>query len=132
MERINSSLRTLGQLADFEAKRPGRKLVIWMSPGWAFLASPNVQFSAKDQQGLFRTVVGLSDALQRARITLYNVNPAGSGGNALKSYYKSFVKGVSAAKQVEVGNLALQVLAYQSGGPISTQATIWLARSQAV
>ncbi|MFZ0314516.1 MAG: VWA domain-containing protein [Candidatus Korobacteraceae bacterium] len=116
IERMNSSLRMLGHLADFEAKRPGRKLVIWMSPGWTFLASPLVQLSSKDQQALFRTVVGLSDALQRAGITLYNVNPAGSGGNALKSYYKSFLKGVTAAKQVEVGNLGLQVLASQSGG----------------
>jgi len=118
IERLNKSLATLGQLADFEVKRPGRKLVIWMSPGWTFLASPLVQLSAKDQLGLFRTAVSLSDALQRARITLYNVNPAGSGGNALKSYYKSFVKGVTAAKQMQVGNLALQVLAYQSGGLI--------------
>jgi VWFA-related protein len=116
IERLNRSLSTLGQLADFEAKRPGRKLVIWMSPGWTFLSSPVVQLSSKDQQALFRTVIGLSGALQRARITLYDVNPAGSGGNALKSYYKSFVKGVTAAKQVEVGNLGLQVLAYQSGG----------------
>ncbi len=118
IERLNSSVRTVGQLADFEAKRPGRKLVIWMSPGWTFLASPRVQLSSKDEQALFRTVVSLSDALQRAHITLYNVNPAGSGGNALKSYYKSFVKGVTTAKQVEAGNLALQVLAYQSGGLI--------------
>jgi len=118
IERMNRSLSTLSQLADFEAKRPGRKLVIWMSPGWAFLASPRVQFSSKDQQTLFRTAVSLSDALQRARITLYNVNPAGSGGNALKSYYKSFVKGVPTAKQMQAGNLALQVLAYQSGGLI--------------
>jgi VWFA-related protein len=116
VERLNSSVRTLGQLADFEAKRPGRKLVIWMSPGWTFLSSPYVQLSSKDEQALFRTVVSLSDALQRARITLYNVNPAGSGGGTLKSYYKSFVKGVTAAKQVQGGNLALQVLAYQSGG----------------
>jgi len=116
VERLNTSVRTVGQLADFEAKRPGRKLVVWMSPGWAFLASPYVQLSSKDEEGLFRTVVGLSDALQRARITLYNVNPAGSGGNALKSYYKSFVKGVTSAKQVQAGNMALQVLAYQSGG----------------
>ena len=118
IERLNRSLTTLGQLADFEVKRPGRKLVIWMSPGWTFLSSPVVQLSSKDQQTLFRTVVSLSDALERARITLYNVNPAGSGGNALKSYYKSFVKGVTAAKQMQVGNLALQVLAYQSGGLI--------------
>jgi len=118
IERLNRSLSTLGQLADFEAKRPGRKLVIWMSPGWTFLSSPAVQLSPKDQQTLFRTAVSLSNALQRARITLYNVNPAGSGGNALKSYYKSFVKGVTAAKQMQAGNLALQVLAYQSGGLI--------------
>jgi VWFA-related protein len=118
IERLNSSVRTLGQLADFEAKRPGRKLLIWMSPGWTFLSSPYVQLSSKDEQALFRTAVSLSDALQRARITLYNVNPAGSGGNALKSYYKSFVKGVTAAKQMQAGNLALQVLACQSGGLI--------------
>jgi VWFA-related protein len=114
VERLNLSLRTLGQFADYQAKRPGRKLVVWMSPGWTFLSTPRVDLTAKDQLALFRTIVGLSDALQRARITLYNVNPTGSGG--LRSYYKAFLKGVTAAKQVQGGNLGLQVLAYQSGG----------------
>ncbi len=116
LERLNLSLRTLGQLVDYEAKRPGRKLVIWISPGWTLLSTPRVELTSENQQELFRTIVGLSDGLRRARITLYNVNPVGSGGGVLKSYYKDFVKGVSAAKQVRIGNLALQVLAYQSGG----------------
>jgi hypothetical protein len=34
------------------------------------------------------------------------------------SYYKEFLKGVSTARQVQPGNLALQVLAYQSGGRV--------------
>jgi VWFA-related protein len=62
-------------------------------------------------------VVAVSDALRRARITLYNVNPTGSASVAgSRDYYKAFLKGVSAAKQAQLGNLALQVLAYQSGG----------------
>lgn len=116
VERLNLSLRTLGQLVDYEAKRPGRKLVIWISPGWTLLSTPRVELTSENQQELFRTIVGLSDGLRRSRITLYNVDPVGSGGGVLKSYYKDFVKGVSAAKQVRIGNLALQVLAYQSGG----------------
>ncbi len=33
-----------------------------------------------------------------------------------RDYYKAFVKGVTAAKQVQGGNLLLRALAYQSGG----------------
>jgi VWFA-related protein len=116
VERINLSLRTLGQLIDYQIPRPGRKLVIWISTGWSLLSTPRVELSSKDQQGLFASIVGISTGMRNARITLYNVNPIGSGGGVLKSYYKDFVKGVKTANQVRTGNLALQVLAYQSGG----------------
>jgi len=116
-ERLNLSLRALGQITDFEAKRPGRKLLIWLSPGWSFLSSPRVEeLSSSDREKLFHSVVSVSTGLRRARITLYNINPAGTGGSPLKTYYKDFVKGVTTAKDVRVGNLGLQVLAYQSGG----------------
>lgn len=115
VERFNLSLRTLGQLADYESRRPGRKLVVWISPGWSFLSGPRVDLTAKDQESMFATIVSLSDGLRRARITLYNVDPAGSGG-LYREYYKAFAKGVTNRKQVEGGNLSLQVLAYQSGG----------------
>jgi hypothetical protein len=39
----------------------------------------------------------------------------GSGG-LYRDYYKAFTKGVTNRKQVQGGNLSLQVLAYQSGG----------------
>ncbi len=115
IDRYNLSLRTVGQLADFEGKRPGRKLVIWIGPGWLFLSNSRVDLSIKDQQNLFRTTVSLSDSLRQARITLYNVDPAGSG-SVRRDYYKGFVKPVTAAKQVKGGELALQVLAEQTGG----------------
>jgi VWFA-related protein len=116
VERVNLSVRTLGQLIDYQVPRPGRKLVVWISPGWSILETPRVELSSKDQQGLFQSIVGISTGMRRARITLYNVNPVGSGGGVLKSYYKDFIKGVKTANQVRIGNVALQVFAYQSGG----------------
>jgi VWFA-related protein len=120
VDRLQLSLRTLGQLAEYEATRPGRKLVVWISPGWPLLSGPGVELSSKDQQWLFNSIVLLSDGLRRARITLYNVDPLGTADAAglRSSYYKDFLKGVSAARQVLPGNLALQVLASQSGGRV--------------
>jgi len=116
VQRVNLSVRTLGQLIDYQIPRPGRKLVVWISPGWSILSTPRVELSTKDQQGLFQSIVGISAGMRRAGITLYNVSPTGSGGGVLKSYYKDFIKGVKNANQVRIGNLALQVFAYQSGG----------------
>jgi VWFA-related protein len=118
IDRLQLSVRTLGQVVDFEAKRPGRKLVIWISPTWPLFSGPGaVQTSAKTEQEIFNSVVGLSDSLRRARVTLYNVNPAGSVSAAgSRDYYKAFLKGVATPKQAQFGNLAVQVLAIQSGG----------------
>ncbi len=115
VERLNLSLRTLGQMVDYEAKRPGHKVVIWISPGWPQLASPRVDLSSKDQEGLFNNVIALSGSMRRARMTLYSVDPLGSG-SVRKDYYKDFLKAVTVPRQVQMVNLSLQVLAYQSGG----------------
>src|ERR1700761_825441 len=54
-DRAQVSIRALGQLAESEEGRPGRKIVIWISPGWPMLSGPNVQLSAKDQQNIFNS-----------------------------------------------------------------------------
>jgi VWFA-related protein len=61
--------------------------------------------------------VSFSTQLGQAGITLYSVNPAGNTESVLRaSYYKDFLKGVIKPNQVAAGNLALPVLAVQSGG----------------
>ncbi len=119
-DRFELSLKTLGQLATYEQGRPGRKLVVWVSPGWPLLSGPRVQLSSKTQQQLFSSIVAVSDQLRAARITLYSVDPLGTAdaGGLRTFYWESFTKGVKESKQVEVGNLALQVLASQSGGRV--------------
>ncbi len=116
-DRVQLSLRAVEQLAGYESSRPGRKLVIWLSPGWPLLSGPREQLTSKDQQGLFSTIVALSGALRRARITLYSIDPLGAAEGELRTtYYEEFVKGIKKASQVQVGNLGLQVLATQTGG----------------
>lgn len=119
-DRLQISVRALEQLAASATQIPGRKLVIWISPGWPLLSGPGVQLTSKNQDGIFRSVVSLSDELRRARITLYSIDPLGTNdaGGLRTIYYKNFVKGVKSARQVQIGNLGLQVLAEQSGGRV--------------
>ena len=121
VERFQLSVNTLQSLAAREAQTPGRKMVIWISPGWPILSGPEIQLTTKDQAGLFASVVSLSTALRVARITLYSVNPEGAGASEIREfYYKEFLKPITAANKVLPGDLALQVLAVQSGGLVFT------------
>jgi VWFA-related protein len=119
-DRVDLSLRTLGTLATYEANRPGRKLVIWISPGWPLLSGPRVDLSRRQQEGLFRSVAAMSTALRQARITLYSVDPLGTedAGGLRTIYYQEFLKGVRKPNDVVTADLALQVLAVQSGGRV--------------
>lgn len=119
-DRLELSLMSLSRLAGQEATRPGRKLVFWIGPGWPILTGPNIQLSSKDQKNIFGQVVNLSTQLREAGITLYGIDPLGTNdaGQARTYYYEQFVKGVKKPSQVQMGNLALQVLAIQSGGEV--------------
>ena len=121
-DRIQLSVNALRQVIAQVGARPGRKLLLWVSPGWPLLSSPRVDLDAKAQQQIFATLVSLSNQLRAAQITLYSVNPLGTGEGLLRSsYYESFVKGVSKPNQVQLADLSLQVLAIQSGGLVLDQ-----------
>jgi VWFA-related protein len=118
-ERYQVSLRALYELATREAARPGRKFIVWISPGWPLLSGPGVeeQLDNKQRQEIFSDVVHLSTLLREGRITLYSIDPLGTADFSGRAFYwQSFVKGVSKPSQADGGNLALQVLAVQSGG----------------
>jgi VWFA-related protein len=117
-DQFDLSLKALNGVADYAAKTPGKKLLIWLSPGWPLLSGPGVELSSKNQQELFRTIVANSTALREAGITLYSIDPQGLADAAGPgvTYYQDFLKGVGKPSQVQAGDLALQVLAVQSGG----------------
>jgi VWFA-related protein len=118
-DRAQISLGALERLVSYEATQPGRKLLIWLGPGWPLLTGPNIELTAKNRDALFHAIVRLSTALQEARVTLYNVNWLGMDASLSQTfYYENFLKGVGSANKVQNGNLALQVLAVQSGGRV--------------
>jgi VWFA-related protein len=115
------SLQALNGVALKLRDRPGRKLVIWISPGWPAFPSLTVQKSAKEMDGLFTYIVSLSTLLREAQITLYSVDPYGAMRDlaiAGNQSYKPFVKGVATAKDADNGDLYLQVIATQTGGQV--------------
>ena len=116
-DRTQLSINALRQVIAQIQARPGRKLVLWVSPGWPLLSGPRVNLDSKAQQQIFATLVSLSNQMRAAQITLYGINPLGTAERLLRaSYYETYVKGVSKPNQVQIADVSLQVLAVQSGG----------------
>jgi len=119
-ERLHLSLNAVAQLIRAEGAKPGRKLVVWISPGWPILSGPGIQLSARDRQGTFQQIVVLSDSLRKADMTISSIDPLGAADAAQTRtfYWKEFVNGVKRPDDAQYGNLALPVLAFQSGGRV--------------
>ena len=116
LEREQASLSMLDSLAAQERKRPGRKLLIWVSPGWHLISNYSWNGSQKDQEILFDSIVSASTELRASRMTVYSINPAGVGRGQWA--YQSYLKGVDSPRHADFGSLMLQVLAAQTGGQV--------------
>ena len=104
------------------ASRRGRKLVIFISPGWPLLSGAEVDLDKKQEQQILDSVAATNYALMKARISLYAVDPLGNNDVGLHSvYYRNFLKGITKLSDVHYGALGLQVLAEQSGGLALTE-----------
>jgi VWFA-related protein len=119
-DQMQLSVNAFEQLGQYAGRIPGRKIVICLSPGWPLLSGPNMELTKHEEETIFRNIVALSTELRESGITLYDVDPLGTAdsGSFRTFYWESFIKGVRSAKDAQVGNLALQVLADQSGGRV--------------
>ena len=59
-ERFELSIKALQSMVAREATRPGRKQIVWISPGWPLLSGPGIQVDAHEHQKLFSSIVALS------------------------------------------------------------------------
>jgi VWFA-related protein len=118
-DRVQLSLKMMFALASAEGAKPGRKMVIWISPGWPLLSGPRINLSARDAKGIFNSIVQASTALRQAGITLYSVDPLGLSDSVRGNYYQEFLKAATTPNNVDIGELSLQVIATQSGGMVT-------------
>jgi len=116
-QRLQMSLDALNTLMTQEQPKPGRKMVIWVSPGWPLISGPRETLTPKQEQQVFNNVTQLSFALRQARITLYSVDTLGAAGTGERTvFYQNFTDGLTKLDNATFGDLGLQVLVTQTGG----------------
>jgi VWFA-related protein len=112
--RLRLSINALRSLLVHEASLPGRKIVLWISPGWPFWS--DLRRREEHEQEIYSTVVELSTRMRQEQLVLYCVDPVRADDVGRAFYYRDFLKPVTKPNQAQWGNLSLQVLAVQSGG----------------
>jgi len=117
-DRLTLSIKALHQLALFAARLPGRKLILWISPGFPLASGPGLSgLTSQSEQAIFGDVTYFSGQLRQNNITLYNINPVGTGQSTFTAnYYQNFVKGVTRPDEAQLADLSVQVLSPQTGG----------------
>jgi len=122
IERFQRSLKVLKQLIAYEGAQPGKKLVLWLGPGWPMLASAHFGLSERDRHADWDEIVSFSTDLRRSRMSLYSVDSSSLGSEAGRTfYYQNFLKPVLTPQQADAAHLALPVLAVQSGGLVASR-----------
>jgi len=114
-ERLQKSLQELDQLIQYEGKKPGRKLVLFVSSGWPLLIASGEQSDMKQREWVFSSVEQFTNSLREANIVLYCIDPFDLG-RTNPFQYQGYLKGISAAKDATYPDLGLQVLATHTGG----------------
>lgn len=114
-DRFSMSVQKFMSIISDAASQPGRKLVIWIGPGWPMLGGPAVlEPPPRTQRQYFSAIVGLSTTMRQNQVTLDSVS-AGMP-NPYTYYYESWLKGVKSPNDANIANLSEKVIAAQSGG----------------
>ena len=108
-------MKALGDIATAERRRPGRKLLLWVGPGWGMGSGAYAEGTGPKEQTLY-TICWFSTLLREARIALYSF--AVGETDPRSQSYKSYLQGVESAQNASYMNVYRKVLAVQSGGRV--------------
>jgi VWFA-related protein len=110
VERFQLSAKALGSIVAHEVGIPGRKLMIWMGPGWPLLPKEEVTYNARVHALNYQALAELSNQIREARMVLC------SAGGRSPFFVRDYLKPVKSERDANSANLALQVFALHSGG----------------
>ena len=111
LARNEASLKALGAIAIQERKRPNRKLLFWVGPGWPTESGGHYSFEE---------IVELSTRLREARLSLFSVTAWVYPKREFT--FEEYLKGVMSEKDARMGDVSLEVLATKSGGVVTAPA----------
>jgi VWFA-related protein len=105
-QRNPLSLSALGSIAVDQREIAGRKIVVWIGPGWPVMGNADSDFNE---------ITELSTRLREARITLDNVAMLPSP-EARAFDYHSYLEPPRSQEDMQPAKMALQVIANHTGG----------------
>jgi VWFA-related protein len=115
----SSALKALGDIATTERQRPGRKLLIWVGPGWGLGSGGSGAYSYfTEPRQAFDMIQWFSTLLREGRIALYSFSVGETNADGRSLNYLSFLSGVTSVKQATFMHLNRKVLAVQTGGRV--------------
>jgi VWFA-related protein len=112
---VLEALKALGQIAVAERPEAGRKLMLWVGPGWGLGTGTYVE-GAGSREETFYLIRWFSTLLREAGIALYSFSVGGDG--PLSQLYLDYLNGAHKASFLGVYR---KVLAVQSGGRVLGQ-----------
>jgi VWFA-related protein len=128
--RFAISFQAFAQILAAERDKPGRKVVLWVSPGWPPLVGLEKEHDAKLrqlQEEVFGNIVKVSTQLREGQITVFSLDPSALGDLEMgltdpptvhlrpSDRYVSMA-GAYKPSDVGPGALTLETIATQSGG----------------
>jgi VWFA-related protein len=116
-ERTAQAIGLIKEMVSPQSRTPGRKLVLFLSPGWPMLSEAGANIDTEHRSQIFDDIIHISNGLRESCTSLYSLDPSSFGtGNSFA--YDSFLKGVSKFVDAQYPDLSLQVLSEHSGGQV--------------
>jgi len=115
VEQFQDSFKAFNGIVENESRKPGRKVLVWIGPGWPLLTERFFIQTNDSRQNYFHQLVTLSKGLREARITVYNVAPV---VGVTRTLYEGYLKPVTEPRRMEIGDLSLEVQAVHTGGRV--------------
>lgn len=124
-ELMETSMQQFSQILAAEQKLPGRKLVLFISPGWPMMPNQGAFENDAAARWCFNADVALTNELRDDRTAIYDLDTydLGNGhhdeGAQDPFYFEGFLKPVIKWRQAQFPDLAMGVLAIHSGGRVA-------------
>jgi VWFA-related protein len=123
-ELMETAMQQFGQILAAEQKIPGRKLVLFISPGWPMMPYQGEYETDAAARWVFNADVALVDTIRDDRAAIYELDTYDLGNSHPEEgaqdpfYYQSFLKPVMDWGKAQFPDLAMGVFAIHSGGRV--------------
>jgi VWFA-related protein len=118
IERFQLSAQNFLMIVGNEARQPGRKLLLWLGPGWPLIPNTSLIVNESYQARNYDAIVSLLNSMREARMEVFSVS-ATTDDVSSSLLYQNYLKPVRKKSDADSANLAVQVLAVNSGGRVT-------------